>query len=199
MSTQLPPQGQQDLVAAHGSGLAVAVSSGQTIRVSDIHGGQVADTWAFVTDDPKEFLSAEHTRTHTGRLLPSEGEEFVTNLRRPILRWDSDTSPGIHDMLVAACDPARYVELGAPGHASCQENLKRAIGDLYVVTPQPLNLFMNTPFLPDGQLHWLSPRSQAGDAVSFTALLDLVFVVSACPQDLTSVNSVRGDIGVAVG
>ena len=194
-----PSQGERNHLAENGRGLAVSISCGQTIKVIDTHGGQVADTWAFVSDDPKEFLSAEHTRVHIGRLFPRAGEEFVTNRRRPILRWDDDSSPGIHDMLVAACDPARYAALGAPpGHASCQNNLQQALGDRYVITPQPVNLFMNTPFLPDGEVRWLSPESRAGDCVTLTALLDLVLVISSCPQDLTSVNSVRGDIGVTV-
>jgi uncharacterized protein YcgI (DUF1989 family) len=188
----------QRLVVANGRGAAVAVSRGQTITVADSNGGQVADTWAFLADDPKEFLSAEHTRVHVGRLFPQPGQEFVTNKRRPVLRWESDLSPGIHDMLVAACDPTRYVELGAPGHASCQANLQQALGSRYVVTPQPVNLFMNSPFLPDGELRWLFPESRAGDYVTMTALLDVVLVVSACPQDLTSVNSSRGDIAISI-
>lgn len=187
-----------DFVVRHAHGLAVPVARGQTIRVTDIHGGQVADTWAFASDDPLEYLSAPHSRVHTGSLFPGVGQEFVINRRRPVLRWDADSSPGVHDMLVAACDPARYVDLGAPGHASCQANLQAALGERYVVTPQPVNLFMNTPFLPEGNLRWLPPVSAAGDSVTMTALLDLVLVVSACPQDLTAVNGVRGDIGVAV-
>ncbi len=189
----------QEFVVRHATGLAVPVARGQNVRVTDVHGGQVADTWAFAADDPVEFLSAPHTRVHTGSLFPRVGQELVTNRRRPVLRWDADSSPGVHDMLVAACDPARYEGLGAPGHASCQANLQAALGERYVVTPQPVNLFMNTPFLPDGNLRWLPPVTAAGDSVTMTALMDLVLVVSACPQDLTAINSVRGDIGIAVG
>ena len=46
--------------------------------------------------------SAEHTRVHLNRLFPRPGEHFVSNLRRPILFFEEDRSPGVHDMLVAA-------------------------------------------------------------------------------------------------
>jgi uncharacterized protein len=70
-------------------------------------------------------LSAQHSRVHMGRIYPERGWAFVTNERRVILEFVDDTSPGRHDCLVAACDSARYQQLGAaPGHASCEENLR---------------------------------------------------------------------------
>jgi uncharacterized protein YcgI (DUF1989 family) len=34
--------------------------------------------------------------------------------------------------------------------------------------------------------------------VTFAALLDLVFVASACPQDITAINTTRGDLLISV-
>ena len=53
-----------------GEGRAVRFDAGRSFRIVDIEGSQVADTWAFVADDPGEFHSAQHTRTHVGRLFP---------------------------------------------------------------------------------------------------------------------------------
>src|SRR6266540_698909 len=91
---------------------AVRVEAGRRFRVVDVEGGQVADTWAFVAEDPGEHHSAQHTRAVVDRLFPRPGEQFVTNRRRPILTLEEDKTPGIHDMLIAACDPARYEGLG---------------------------------------------------------------------------------------
>lgn len=165
---------------------AVELRAGQSLIVVDVAGGQVADTWAFVREDLREHLSAEHTRVAVGALFPAVGEDFVTDRRRPVLRLAEDRSPGLHDLLVAACDPARYAQLGVAGwHASCEENLRRVmavrgVGSLSV--PSPVNLFMNTPFLPDGRVRWLPAQTAPGDAVVLTALLDCLVVVSACPQ-----------------
>ncbi|TML90800.1 MAG: urea carboxylase-associated family protein [Actinobacteria bacterium] len=174
-------------------GRAVRVEAGRRFRVIDPDGGQVADTWAFVGDDPAEFHSAQHTRVHVNRLFPRPGEEFVTNARRPILLLEEDATPGIHDMLCAACDPERYRGLGVEGpHASCQENLRTALQAVGVdaprFAPQPINLFMNTPAQPDATIAWLPAPTKAGDYVLLRAELDIVLVVSACPQDIIQIN-----------
>ena len=130
-------------------GHAVELARGDRIRVIDPRGGQVADVFAFCAGDVREYHSAQHTRVWVRKLFPALGEQFVTNHRRPILTLETDTSPGIHDMLCAACDPARYALLGAEGwHASCEENLQKAMAGLGhgdIVIPQPINLFMNVP------------------------------------------------------
>ena len=43
------------------------------------------------------------------------GDVFVTNQRRPILTLLEDTSPGVHDTLMSACDRYRYDLLGCEG------------------------------------------------------------------------------------
>jgi uncharacterized protein len=181
-------------VVPAGAGRAVTLRAGQQVRVVDVEGGQVGDVFAYAADDPTEHLSASHTRTHTSRLFPHVGEAFVTNRRRPILTLAADTSPGAHDMLIAACDPERYRALGVPRHASCADNLRTALSQLGLqtdVVPQPVNVFMRIPVDPTGDLRWLPAASRAGDAITFTAAIDCVFVVSACPQDLNAINGDR--------
>jgi uncharacterized protein YcgI (DUF1989 family) len=179
-----------------GEGRAVRVGAGRRVRVVDVEGGQVGDLFAFAADDPREHLSAAHTRSVTSRLFPRVGESFVTDRRRPILALVDDTSPGWHDMLIAACDPARYEALGVPGHASCARNLESALAALgpagtapaVAATPQPVNVFMRIPVEESGRLRWLPAGSRPGDAVTFEALMDCVVVLSACPQDLNPIN-----------
>jgi uncharacterized protein len=178
-------------------GRAVRIERGRRFRVIDAEGGQVADTWAFVADDPGEHHSAQHTRAYVDRLFPRPGEQFVTNRRRPILTLEEDNTAGIHDMLIAACDPARYEGLGVDGwHASCEENLHQALDALGVepiprFAPQPINLFMNTPARADATIEWLPAETNAGDHVVLRAELDIVVAVSACPQDIVAINKRR--------
>ena len=179
-----------DVPAREGRGVRVA--AGQRFRVIDVEGGQVADTFAFRSDDVSEFHSAEHTRAYVSRLFPRIGEAFVTNRRRPILVLEEDRTPGIHDMLCAACDPERYTGLGVEGwHASCRENLERAMADLgepRTEIPQPINLFMNIPVREEGVLGWEPALTKPGDFVTLRAELDCLVVVSACPQDIVAIN-----------
>lgn len=177
-----------------GQGRAVRVRAGDTVQVIDVDGAQVGDVFAFSAADTAEYLSASHTRTATGRLFPRIGEQFVTNRRRPILTLAADSSPGVHDMLIAACDAERYRILGADDHASCAANLGLALADLGLTTaviPQPVNVFMNIPVHADGELRWLPAVSDPGDVITFLAEMDCVVVVSACPMDLNAINGER--------
>src|ERR1700733_15129366 len=85
-------------------GKAAFVSAGQTVTVINTHGGQVVDTRAFNRPALGEVLSNEHTRAHSLHLVPRPGDVLRTNKRRPILTLTEDTSGGIHDTLIAACD-----------------------------------------------------------------------------------------------
>ncbi|WP_433475663.1 DUF1989 domain-containing protein [Spirillospora sp. CA-142024] len=172
-------------------GRAVRVPAGRRVRVVDLEGGQVGDLFAFAADDPRERLSAMHTRSVTSRLFPAVGEAFVTDRRRPILALAGDGSPGSHDMLIAACDPARYAALGVPEHRSCARNLDEALAELgldVTATPQPVNLFMRIPVEEQGRLRWLPAESRPGDSITFEAVMDCVVAVSACPQDQVGIN-----------
>lgn len=182
------------VVVPAGGGRAVWVRRGEHVRVIDLEGGQVGDLFAFAAEDPLEHLSASHTRTSTSRLFPLIGEQFLTTRRRPILTLVDDTSPGIHDMLIAACDQARYRALGVPEHASCADNMRNALSQMGLssdVVPQPVNLFMNIPVGGNGELSWLPAVSRPGDAVTLEAAMDCAVVVSACPMDLNSINGER--------
>jgi uncharacterized protein YcgI (DUF1989 family) len=166
-------------------GRAVRVAAGRTVRVIDVAGGQVGDLFAFA--GPDEYLSASHTRARTRRLFPAVGDAFDSNRRRPLLELVADDSPGVHDMLIAACDPERYRELGVHGpHASCAENLRRALPRAPFV-PQPVNLFMQIPVTGD-ELEFLPAPTAPGDSVTLRALVDLDVVLSACPQDVLRIN-----------
>ena len=53
---------------------------------------------------------------------------LYTTRRRPILRIVEDTSPGVHDTLMAACDSHRYGLLGCTEyHDNCTDNLWAAM------------------------------------------------------------------------
>jgi uncharacterized protein YcgI (DUF1989 family) len=173
-------------------GRGVRLAAGRSFRVVDVEGRQCVDVFAFCADDVSEYHSAEHTRVHVNRLFPRPGEHFVTNKRRPILLFEEDATPGVHDMLIAACDPWRYEGLGVRGwHASCRENLERAMAELgheRIEIPQPINLFMNIPVREGGELGWEPAPTSAGHHVVMRAELDLLLVVSACPQDIVPIN-----------
>jgi len=173
-------------------GRATRLRRGQSVRVVNTYGQQVVDTWAFALADIGEFMSMEHTRIAIGRIIPQIGDALVTNRRRPILRLIADTSGGIHDTLVAACDRWRYELLGcASYHDNCTDNLAAALRELGFAppeTPSPLNLFMNIPVIDGNAIEVLPPVSTPGSFVTLQAETDCVVAFSACPQDMIPIN-----------
>lgn len=175
-------------------GKAHRVRKGQIVKVINTHGDQVVDTWAFNADDLSECMSMEHSRPCIMKIVPTVGDTMVTNKRRPILTFVEDTSGGVHDTIVAACDRYRYAQLGAQGyHDNCTDNLHAGLQELGLAaptTPSPLNLFMNIPVGADGSIAFEAPVSTPGSYVALRAEMDLVIAFSACPQDILPINGV---------
>ncbi|TMI79110.1 MAG: urea carboxylase-associated family protein [Bacillati bacterium ANGP1] len=175
-------------------GKAARVREGQVINVINTHGQQVVDTWAFSARDLTEFMSMEHSRAAMGKIIPDVGDVFVTNRRRPVLQVIGDTTPGIHDTLIAACDRYRYELLGCREyHDNCADNLVAALRELGEVAPEipsPLNLFMNIPVAGGRYVSFQPPVCAAGQYIAMRASMDLIIAFSACPQDLLPINGV---------
>jgi uncharacterized protein YcgI (DUF1989 family) len=175
-------------------GKAAPLRRGQTVRVINTKGQQVVDTWAFNAGDLREFLSMEHSRVAIGHLIPKVGDVLVTNRRRPILTLVADTSGGVHDTLLAACDRYRYEGLGCTEyHDNCTDNLAAALAALGLAPPQtpaPLNLFMNIPVLDGDRIEFRPPVSTPGSYIALRAEIDCILAFSACPQDMVPINGV---------
>ena len=175
-------------------GVAVCLKKGNTLSVINPSGHQVCDFWAFAAGNLHEYMSMAHVHTALDSIFPKTGDSLVTNLRRSLLTIIEDTSPGVHDTIIACCDHARYRQLGCESyHDNCADNLLMAliaIGLQAPLIPAPFNIWMNVPVQGDGSTCFESPVSKAGDRISFRAEIDAVAVMSACPQDLTPVNGV---------
>jgi hypothetical protein len=169
-------------------GLAVPIERGQRIRIITPKGAQAADFFAYAADNVQEWLSPMHTWVTTRQLKPRVGDSFLSRFRRPLLDLVEDGAGGMHDMMIAACDQARYEQFGFVGpHGSCSENLRSAMarrGHVIDAVPQPVNFFTNTVVESDGRL--ISPPNTVppGGYVELVARMDLICVISSCPFDL---------------
>jgi uncharacterized protein len=184
--------------ASHGR--AVEVAKGRRVRIVTPQGHQAADFFAFCANDPGEWLSPMHTWVTTRAIRPREGDTFLSRYRRPMLDFVADGADGIHDMMLAACDPMRYELLGVKGHhRNCAENLEEAMRarDLRIsVTPQPVNFFTNTRVGEDGALQAIGNTVKPGAYVELEAKADLICAVSSCPFDVNGNDwAINSDIG----
>ncbi len=176
-------------------GKAVRLGKGRQLKLINTHGTQVVDTWAFNADNLHEFMSMEHTRPHIGHIYPKVGDILYTNNRRPILTFMEDTSPGVHDTIIAACDRYRYKFLNYEGyHDNCTDNLSAGMAELGLTppeVPQPLNMWMNIPVAEDGSIQFLASVAKPGDYVILCAEMDTIMAFSACPQDILPINNCK--------
>jgi uncharacterized protein YcgI (DUF1989 family) len=179
------------IAGSHGA--AFVVRRGQFLTVTDVSGQQVGDFFAWNLHDHSEFMSPHNTRLLANALVPPVGARFVSNRRRPLFVLVADTV-GVHDLLMACCDPARYATFGVADHRSCAGNAEDALRAVGMTVPRlydPVNLFMNVPVDAHGRLTIEPPVSRPGDHVTFRATLDTLSVISACPMDLNACNGGR--------
>lgn len=183
------------IFGAHGG--AVIVKQGQYLKVIDVQGKQICDFFAFYPEDPRQFLSGSHTRVFLGETLEvfksiAVGSPLLDNSRQPMLFVEEDTV-GVHDWLMASCDPVRYlVDYGLANHRSCKMNIIEALAEFYIrapVIPDPLNLFQNSPYDDGGKFALYEPITKPGDYVLFRALRTVLAAGSACPQDQNPANA----------
>ncbi len=176
-----------------GTARGVTLRSGQTLRIINVDGKQVADFLAFNAADLTEALSTLHTLVSLGRLFPTKGDRLRTNRRRPMLELTRDDT-GRHDMLIAACDPWRYeYDFNVTGHRNCSDNFIEALREWKIARhqlPQPVNLFQNMSY-PEGRVVFGESLAKPGDVVELQALMDVVAAVSACPMDLNPISGYR--------
>ena len=116
-------------------GKAVRLAAGDQLKIINTHGTQVIDFWAFVSSMPTEYVGMEHCRATWTHLYPRLGDALYTNRRRPLLWLDEDTSPGLHDTVIAPCDNERYGLLGCTEyHDNCRDNMHAALAELGLST-----------------------------------------------------------------
>jgi uncharacterized protein len=190
------PVENQSLVAdiriPGGYATALEVSVGQTIEIVDVEGGQVAEPVAFAARHRHEWLSTTHTRSATMRLNLMVGDLLVSNYRRPMYEITRD-DVGVHDVITSMCDERRYrLDYQVEGHRSCRSNFVESLAPFGIEEweiPDTINFFQNAPIQPDRSFGNVPPTSKPGDTLILKVLMDSLFAISACPQDLNPCNS----------
>ena len=181
-----------------GHGKATRLATGQSVKLINMSGHQVVDTWALNAYDLAEYMCMTSTRVWNVRLNPIKGDTLVTLKRRPILTIIEDTTPGIHDSFMAACDEYRYHLLEFEGyHRNCQDNMAEGLQELGITPPFPIpgsyNVFMNIPVLEDrNSVDFRPTQCEPGSFITFRAEMDCYVAFSACPQDVLPIHGEGG-------
>ena len=166
------------------------VKAGQTFRILDLEGNQAADTLFYNAKDPSERYSAVDTIREQGNVYLSAGTRLLSNEQNLMLEITADTC-GRHDTVGGASatesNNVRYALDKKCMHA-CRDSWMLAVAENeeFGMTKRDIthniNFFMNVPVTADGGLSFADGVSAPGKYVEMKAAMDVVVLISNCPQ-----------------
>lgn len=163
------------------------IAAGQTLRIVDLEGNQAVDFLLYATADDAERYSAQDTVAAQGNLFLRQGTVLRSNEGRPMMTITA-TAVDYHDTIGGACscesNTLRYGHHTKAEHACVENfleaNLREGRGKRDIVSN--INFFMNVPVEEDGSLGIVDGISAPGLTVDLRAEMDVIVVVSNCPQ-----------------
>jgi urea carboxylase-associated protein 1 len=163
------------------------VAAGQTLRIVDLEGNQAVNFLLYAAEDDAERYSAQDTVAAQGNLFLRKGTVLRSNEGRPMMTIVA-TTVEYHDTIGGACscesNTLRYGHHTKAEHACVENfieaNLLEGRGKRDIVSN--INFFMNVPVEPDGSLGIVDGISAPGLSVDLRAEMDVIVVVSNCPQ-----------------
>ena len=165
------------------------IKAGQFFRIEDVEGNQAADTLFYNARDYEDRYSATDTIRAQANIYLTSGTTLMSSKGNPLLTIVADTC-GRHDTVGGACatesNMVRYAIEKRHMHA-CRQSFVKAIlrwgrGLEKRDIAHNINFFMNVPVTPEGALTFEDGVSAPGKYVEMRAEMDVLAVVSNCPQ-----------------
>lgn len=186
-----PTSAVLDQVCDAGDPWMAEVKKGQVFRILDLEGNQAVDTLFYSVSNPEERYSAVDTIARQRQLYLTTGSVLYSSEGNAMLTIVADTC-GRHDTLGGACsaesNTIRYDLAKRPMH-SCRDSFMHALnhcGCAANMTKRDItaniNFFMNVPVTAEGTLSFADGISGAGKYVEMRAEMDVIVLISNCPQ-----------------
>ena len=166
---------------------SAVVSRGDILTIVDVGGNQSADCLLYNAHDTDERYSVPDTIAWSGNVYVRTGTVLRSNEGNPLATVVANEIDR-QDTIGGACgkesNTLRYGHHTAAEHG-CRENFlaeaaKYGMGARDIVSN--LNWFMNVPIEADGTLGIVDGISGPGKRVAFRAEMDILVLVSNCPQ-----------------
>ncbi|MEV6850274.1 urea amidolyase associated protein UAAP2 [Actinoplanes sp. NPDC051411] len=163
------------------------VAAGQVLTIVDVGGNQSADCLIYNAHDRDERYSVPDTLAWQGNAYVRTGTVLRSNEGRPLMTVVANEIDR-QDTIGGACgkesNTLRYGH-HVMFHHGCRENFlsegaEHGLGVRDLVSN--LNWFMNVPVEPGGALGIVDGMSGPGKRVAVRAEMDVLVVVSNCPQ-----------------
>ncbi|WP_205647600.1 urea amidolyase associated protein UAAP2 [Agromyces badenianii] len=166
---------------------SAVLRAGQTLTIVDVGGNQSADFLVYNAHDTDERYSVPDTLAWQGNAYLREGSVLRSNLGLPLMTVTGNEIDR-QDTIGGACskesNTLRYGFHTEHQHG-CRENFlaeaaRHGLGARDLVSN--INWFMNVPVEADGALGIVDGMSAPGKRVALRAEIDVLVIVSNCPQ-----------------
>ena len=184
-----PAQATYDEIVPAGEPWIHEIAKGQYFRILDLEGNQAVDTLFYNAGDYADRYSAQDTIRAQANIYLTTGTKLMSSKGNVLLTIVADTC-GRHDTLGGACatesNMVRYAIEKRYMHA-CRQSFVKAIAgwgrglEKRDITHN-INFFMNVPVTPQGTLTFEDGVSAPGKYVEMHAEMDVLAVISNCPQ-----------------
>ena len=182
-----------EVIAAR-AGWSRTLSRGQVLRLVDLEGKQAVDFLCYNAADGEDRYAAADTMKINANIFIGKGTVLYSVNCNPLFTVIEDTC-GFHDTIGGCCSSAlnrkRY---GRPEDPNCRANFLRELAR-HGMGPRDmvanLNFFMYVPVGANGAMAMGPSISKPGDYVDLRAEMDVLAVISNCPQINNPVNDYK--------
>jgi urea carboxylase-associated protein 1 len=161
------------------------IKQGEMLRLIDLEGQQAVDFLCYNAEDPGDRYSSMNTIKVQGNSYVGKGTVLYSDAGMPLFTVIEDTL-GRHDTVYGCCsNPNNYLRYSVRTTESCYSNFltelaKHGLDRSAIVSN--VNFFMQVPIMADGAAGVAADVSPPGSYVDLRAEMDVLVVLSNCPQ-----------------
>ncbi len=184
---QAAPKGYQQvtsIVVDPGGSWGGILHAGELVRFIDLEGQQAVDFLCYNAHDTRDRYNAANTMKMAENVFINAGTVLYGEYATELMRVTASSSPN-HDTIGGCCSvEMNFIRYGRRTH-SCRANFihelsKFEMGESDIVSN--VNFFMSVPVGSGGHMAIAEGPSKAGDFVDLDALIDVIVLISNCPQ-----------------
>ena len=204
----MPLKVVQDIVVPKASGRTIQVNKGQVFRVIAHEGKQVVDLTFLNANNYKEHFAAEHSAVLNSmqgiggyyRLSKLYSKPPYENVMASVT--DDKIGSGSRGgeraghFMMCHCSSRLLEHLGLPGTRTCSDNFADAFAEIGLKQEDTydetiFNVWMQSWIGEDGGMCSAPPLAETGDSIDFLAEMNLVAVISVCPDETSPCNDFK--------
>lgn len=167
------------------AGWSRELKQGEVLRLVDLEGKQAVDFLCYNARDHEDRYAAADTMKINGNIFIGKGTVLYSVNCNPLLTVVEDTL-GFHDTIGGCCSDAVNIKrYNNAGHGSCRANFLAEFKKWGLTQKDyaaNVNFFAYVPIGPKGEMDFRDPLSEPGDHVDLRADMDVIAIISNCPQ-----------------